>query len=291
MNSRSRRAFTLIEILVVVAIIALLVAILLPSLSAARESAASVVCRTRLTELFKGHAFYAQDQKNHFPDPDWWLWDNTNMVTYYPHIYDRVGGSRPTDSRRWLEFGQIYKYVKNKEVYFCPRDTKERLGDAIGATGHGNAPIHSYVRMYDPHYFYRLHLGETADMLESTGRLRKSLSIGPDNLKPGVFSPQKSYDGTPLTSTPYRTALIFEEFQNFGEPWGWETTNQQSALNDGWSGFIAYTDWVTLRHRGKSNTIFWDGHSTSIDGSKFNHYGAKYGAWIAVGGTKNFTLP
>lgn len=56
----SRFGFTLIEVLVVVAIIALLVSILLPSLSAARGRARSVMCATNLSTIGKGVQMYAQ---------------------------------------------------------------------------------------------------------------------------------------------------------------------------------------------------------------------------------------
>ncbi|MBI4580927.1 MAG: type II secretion system protein [Planctomycetes bacterium] len=46
--------FTLIEVLVVVAIIALLVSILLPSLKAAREQARSAVCLSNLKQCLNG---------------------------------------------------------------------------------------------------------------------------------------------------------------------------------------------------------------------------------------------
>ena len=94
-----------------------------------------------------------------------------------------------------------------------------------------------------------------------------------------------------LDSRPSRTCLLFEEFQDFGEPYGYETTNQGSALNDGWSGFFVFTDWVTLRHNRKCNLLFWDGHVQLIDGGKFNHYETTFGAWTVVGGTRNFTAP
>jgi prepilin-type N-terminal cleavage/methylation domain-containing protein/prepilin-type processing-associated H-X9-DG protein len=48
------RAFTLIEVLVVVAIIALLMAVLLPSLQNAREQARAAVCASRMKECLNG---------------------------------------------------------------------------------------------------------------------------------------------------------------------------------------------------------------------------------------------
>ena len=59
--------FTLIELLVVVSIISLLVAILLPSLSRAREQARSLVCSTNLSQLGLAAMLYAADNDDRFP--------------------------------------------------------------------------------------------------------------------------------------------------------------------------------------------------------------------------------
>jgi prepilin-type N-terminal cleavage/methylation domain-containing protein/prepilin-type processing-associated H-X9-DG protein len=58
-ESELRRAFTIIELLVVVAIIGLLLAILAPSLAAARAEARSVVCATNLHHVGQAASMYA----------------------------------------------------------------------------------------------------------------------------------------------------------------------------------------------------------------------------------------
>lgn len=67
MNSGIRnahRAFTLIEILVSVAIIALLVAVLIPSLSKARQEAQATVCMNNIRQIATGWQLYAQEFKD-----------------------------------------------------------------------------------------------------------------------------------------------------------------------------------------------------------------------------------
>jgi prepilin-type N-terminal cleavage/methylation domain-containing protein/prepilin-type processing-associated H-X9-DG protein len=58
MRRGSSKAFTLIELLVVISIIALLLAILMPGLQKAKESAKAVVCRSNLRQLGIGFQTY-----------------------------------------------------------------------------------------------------------------------------------------------------------------------------------------------------------------------------------------
>ncbi|GJM18381.1 MAG: hypothetical protein DHS20C14_05940 [Phycisphaeraceae bacterium] len=59
-----RTAFTLVELLVVVAIIALLIGILLPALGAARETARTAVCMSNQRQLGVAWQSYANDERD-----------------------------------------------------------------------------------------------------------------------------------------------------------------------------------------------------------------------------------
>ncbi len=61
------RAFTLVELLVVISVIALLLALLLPALENAREEGNSIVCQTQMDQLFRGIFFYVDEFEGRLP--------------------------------------------------------------------------------------------------------------------------------------------------------------------------------------------------------------------------------
>jgi prepilin-type processing-associated H-X9-DG protein/prepilin-type N-terminal cleavage/methylation domain-containing protein len=63
----SRRAFTLVELLVVIGIIALLIALLLPALGVARENAKSVNCLSNLRQLCFAAHIYCDRHRGSYP--------------------------------------------------------------------------------------------------------------------------------------------------------------------------------------------------------------------------------
>ena len=86
-SHRRRRAFTLVELLVVIGIIAVLISMLLPALNRAREQARAAKCLSNLRQLTMATLGYCNFNKGFFPGPgrhgnnpiesNWIAWDGT----------------------------------------------------------------------------------------------------------------------------------------------------------------------------------------------------------------------
>jgi prepilin-type N-terminal cleavage/methylation domain-containing protein/prepilin-type processing-associated H-X9-DG protein len=95
---RTRRGFTLTELLVVIGVIALLIGILLPTLSRARESSRRTACLANLRTLGQAMIMYAQNFQDKFPNGNpplkWDDYDGQNAVlVYFANTYVKAPGS------------------------------------------------------------------------------------------------------------------------------------------------------------------------------------------------------
>ncbi len=100
MKTSRPQPFTLIELLIVIAIIAILASMLLPALNQARDRAKQISCASNLKQMGTFLTMYCDDYNRWLPPATQW--------GHYPQVDGLIEATFNTG------------YIKNNKIFFCP---------------------------------------------------------------------------------------------------------------------------------------------------------------------------
>jgi len=251
--SSRKRAFTLVELLVVIGIIALLIAILMPTLSRAREQARQVKCASNIRQILYSISMYANDNKGKLPIPGQRLY-----APFLKDPYDNHGDLPGSDYEAIVitgdfstghidydwDHGALWPYVDGsalgrQQLFNCPSDDNQYLS-SLDIQWVGGAFVGIVYEPYDRNFSYTLN-----EMLRGT--------TAHLNIVTGVYIP----DGIRINQVahPDHKVLVIEDaYPNNGCT---EFTDRPAS-----SGDLGNVSSVLLsnRHLKRSNQGFADGH-------------------------------
>jgi prepilin-type N-terminal cleavage/methylation domain-containing protein len=118
-----RVGFTILELLVVIAVIAMLAALLLPSVNRAREQARQVTCMSNMQQITAAYINYAKDFNDQFLPPD--------------STIAQAGLANSSNQSQIIP--ALFHYARSPGIYHCPEDERQgalsySINDYLGGT-------------------------------------------------------------------------------------------------------------------------------------------------------------
>ncbi len=282
------KAFTLLELLVVIGIIAILAALILPALSRARHHSRSTVCSSKLHNIGTGLAMYADDYDGYMPPSRMPKIDNKNWrvhipggLKYRPTFLAIMGAQigippfeDPKDNKtefdREGERGDRQNY--GNDAYLCPAVstwTDERnSGYGYNYQFLGNARLRDKAQPNSyknwPRFLSRVKApGTTVAVADSMGTAAAFDTFKRGSYRNNSRSPNamgnEGFNLDPPTVDPINGEVAFTgEFEDESSdgPAGAMRSNTLSSSGEGSPARSA----IDPRHSERSNVLWVDGH-------------------------------
>ena len=243
-----KAAFSLIELLVVLSIISLLMAILLPSLTRARQQARSVVCWSNIRQIYLANVGYASENDDFYVRAAFDIWGSSGAIigggSHRWHGAREASGVHPDPKKNTFDplKGPLRAYLSDGKVKQCPgivkfvKDGRKNAFEA-GCGGYGYNSVGVGSRSYQH--------GGCDDAMRSS---MKSIEIK----RPGekvMFTDTAFVQGD-------KSKYIIE--YSFCEPPHWVLPTGIGIIEVG-----RPKPSIHFRHLGKTNVIWCDGHTSS----------------------------
>lgn len=269
-------AFTLTELLVVIAVIAVLAGLMLPALARARATTVRTACLSNLRQVSLGARLYMDDhQGGLFHHHEGWVLDDGTQVEKLPATAGECAGGGSGNSQAekpWVIF--LLPYFQDRKVAFCPGDPSPRsaawarnlrqFNGGVEDSGQTVPPdselaiarskgltLQSYL--LNSIFTHRCARYAVEGVL--SGFATDSALAGLANPNPILFSERNS---------EALDALANADFGNVGQD-DYDTWVGESALVRWGSGRHADEGWIRYnRHQGMANYLFTDGHVATL---------------------------
>jgi prepilin-type N-terminal cleavage/methylation domain-containing protein len=254
-----RRAFTLIELLAVIATIAILASLFLPALATARFQAKNTICKNNLRQIDLALQMYATSYE------------------IYPPVYQHIGGNGETSTQlMWDQYLEPFLFPKREikpylyasgigstrtveKFFLCPFFPSKlvnrqfdlsmtRVPPLYGYNSTGVGDSQSALGLGAPHSLYRLMYPDMAGVPEWT---REGAVIVPSDMI--------------AIGDPFTREVLPEQDSLIQDTGSWKPHSVRSAPN---ANLLAKSRAAVKIHRSQMNRAFCDVHVEAEDFKK-----------------------